>query len=799
MGIFDGIRVERWIAQVMASGRLDTSAGKYAIEKLRGLAKAAVPKLIGMLSVTRREETDLVINLLIELLSVKSLDLYFKGLEEADSNVVAGMVKVLQGAEGIDPNRFLVLFDNANVSKTAILQVLFARRTGLDANRLLRHTYKLQQNDLVMLYRIIKDIADESLIPELINRSEAKDPLMRTEITKTLTKFHSKPVQDTLNRLLHDDNKSVRLAALDGLSHMGADIDVKRLCNMIKDPDLKIQGKAVDALIRLDHPHTIQYLLDPLQDDSEYARRAAVEVLNEIGNVNAVKDLLLAVKDHDWWVRSRAADALGRIGGGKVVEAVIALIKDEDEFIRRTAVEIINATHDSRTYNTLISALEDSDWWVRERAIDGLAALGNKKAVPVLIRLMENEQPNGEVMIIIIRALAKLNSSEAIQPVLEQLENGSEAVKKEALQALGRLTNETHAMMIKDIIRNTLGQESEDIKQIASDVLAKINAQYPTITDLPALHSNTGNPRNTETLETIIMPGTVSRGVASLASETVDPSSLQPNNVLAKRYRFVKQVGKGAFGTVLLMEDLMVNEMIILKFLNPQVASDENIIKRFVYELRFARRITHPNVIRIYDMITFGESSAISMEYFPSNTLSTKLTPGKPMALNRAVSTIREVCAGMASAHEANVVHRDLKPSNILINDRDIVKIVDFGVAAATQQIDARLTRTGLLVGTPTYMAPEQVLGREVDARTDIYSLGVIMYEILTGQPPYRGGDSMAVMYQHVQGKAKPPMELNPRLPHHINALILKTMATEPGQRFQTMNELRDSLNTLMN
>ena len=297
----------------------------------------------------------------------------------------------------------------------------------------------------------------------------------------------------------------------------------------------------------------------------------------------------------------------------------------------------------------------------------------------------------------------------------------------------------------------------------------------------------------------MMMPGTVSRGGAALAAETVDPAQLRPNDVIANRYKFIRQVGRGAFGTVLLMEDLMINEQIILKFLNPNVASDESIIKRFVYELRFARRITHQNVIRIYDMITFGESSAISMEFFPSHTLGAELAGGQPLEIARAVRLVKEVCAGMASAHHANVVHRDLKPGNVLINQQDVLKIVDFGVAAATRQMDTRLTKTGLLIGTPVYMSPEQVLGRKVDARTDLYSLGVIMYEMFAGKPPYSGGDSMSIMYQHVQGQAQPPRDINPQIPPTLNAVIMKTMAADPEKRYQSMDELRDRLASFAN
>ncbi len=796
MGLLGAIKADRLINQVVSSGDLENASSKQSIDKLRGLSRTAIPKLIGLLSTTRREESELVIRLLTQLVSTETLECYFQGLTDADSRVVSGVVRALQKAHKIDPNQFLTLFDNPDVSKSAILQILSAHKSVLNGERLIRYAFKLEQNDLVMLYRIIEDIANEAMLPTLINRIDAKNPVMRAQIAKVLSKFKSDAAQDALHRLLEDGHKLVRLAALESLSQMDANMDVARLCKMIKDPDLKIQSKAIDAIVKLNHPRTVQYLLEPLQDESEYARRGAVEILNEIGNASAIKDLLIAIKDRDWWVRSRAADALGNIGGKKVVEAVIALIKDDDEFVRRSAVEIINATKDNRTYDALIKALEDSDWWVRERAIDGLAALGNQKAVPVLIDLLNKEQANSEIVLILIRALAQLGSKVAIKPILEQLRSGVENVQREALGALQQLTDESHAQtVIKSIVDSTENADPE-IRELANQVIKKINTlRSGTFQKSSAETQNLQKPSaSTGEEDTIVMPGTVSRGAAALATEEVDPTKLQPNDILANRYRYIKQVGRGAFGSVHLVEDLMVNEQLILKFLNAQVASDHSIIKRFVYELRFARKVTHKNVIRIYDLITFGESPAISMEYFPSHTLNAEMQSGQPMHLKRALKIIGDVCSGMKAAHQASVVHRDLKPSNIMIDDTDLVKIVDFGVAAATRQMDTKLTRTGLLIGTPTYMAPEQVLGRDVDARTDIYSLGVIMYELMTGRPPYSGGDSMAIMYQHVQGQAVPPRDVNPKLPHTMSAVVQKAMSIDVNKRYQSMAELKERI-----
>jgi serine/threonine-protein kinase len=279
--------------------------------------------------------------------------------------------------------------------------------------------------------------------------------------------------------------------------------------------------------------------------------------------------------------------------------------------------------------------------------------------------------------------------------------------------------------------------------------------------------------------------------------QLIDPTTLEPNAVIAERYRVIRSVGKGAFGIVVLVEDMVVHEEIILKFLNPYLAANEGVIQRFIHELRYARKITHENVIRIYDFLTLGKSCAISMEYFPSHALAVELVTIGAQAHPRKFDILRDICKGMSVAHQANIVHRDLKPQNILINDDGLVKIVDFGLAAAITHPDSRLTGSGALMGTPTYMAPEQIRGGEIDPRTDIYSLGVIMYEMFTGRPPYIGQDPMSVLYQHIEGKARPPRELNSHVSADLQALIRRAMALDPAQRYPTVEELRADIETL--
>jgi len=278
------------------------------------------------------------------------------------------------------------------------------------------------------------------------------------------------------------------------------------------------------------------------------------------------------------------------------------------------------------------------------------------------------------------------------------------------------------------------------------------------------------------------------------AAARLDIQTLKSGDIIEGRYKYIDRIGRGAFGTVLLMEDTVVDERLILKFLNPNVSNDEEVMKRFVHELRYSRKITHKNVIRIYDFLYIQGNYAISMEYFPSHTLGAEVVNEKPLELKRAVQFGMDICTGMTVAHQVGIVHRDLKPANVLINQQALLKIVDFGVAAAHREGDTQLTKTGYVIGSPKYMAPEQILGKKVDERADIYALGVIMYEMVTGVPPYSRGDHMSVMYQHVQGKARVPQEVNPALPPGLSDLVMKAMAVDKAKRFQSMDELRAAL-----
>ncbi|MBS0397087.1 MAG: protein kinase, partial [Proteobacteria bacterium] len=507
-----------------------------------------------------------------------------------------------------------------------------------------------------------------------------------------------------------------------------------------------------------------------------------------IGNSRSVKYLLEVISDADWWVRTRAADALGKIGGPRVVEAVLQLVKDENQDIRRAAIEILNQTRDERAIGQLIEATRDSDWWVSERAVDALAEIGSTKAVPRLTEMLGSAPAKS--LPTVIRALAKLGDQSHLPQILPLISRTENEIKVEVMAAMGKLASDQNADDIRTQLQGIAQSGDATINQAAQRAMEALDNRFSQ-TQLAANEraEKMQSPGKTLLVDNQDIAAIVAQNEAQPAR--LDIATLKSGDVIEGRYKFIEKIGKGAFGTVLLMEDTVVEERLILKFLNPNVSSDEEMMKRFVHELRYSRKITHRNVIRIYDFLSIRGNYAISMEYFPSHTLGGEIVNEKPVELKRAVKVGIDIATGMAVAHQAGIVHRDLKPANVLINNESLLKIVDFGVAAAQSQGDTQLTKTGYVIGSPKYMAPEQILGKKVDERADIYSLGVILYEMFAGVPPYSRGDHMSVMYQHVQGKAKAPIEINKALPPGLNDLVLRCMALDKAKRPQSMDELR--------
>ncbi|HEV2846156.1 MAG TPA: protein kinase, partial [Thermoanaerobaculia bacterium] len=266
--------------------------------------------------------------------------------------------------------------------------------------------------------------------------------------------------------------------------------------------------------------------------------------------------------------------------------------------------------------------------------------------------------------------------------------------------------------------------------------------------------------------------------------------SLEPGQVLAGRYRITAFLGRGAVGEVYEAQDLELNEPVAVKILRPEIAGDEQVLRRFKREVQLARRVTHPNVCRVFDLVA-GPPVFLTMELLRGETLSDRLERGGPMAPAEALPIAVQISDALEAAHANGVVHRDLKSGNVFLVDSQgspRAMVTDFGLAGSTlaeAPVSATLTATGELVGSPAYMAPEQVRGEESTAATDIYAFGIVLYEMVTGELPFIGKSAFYTALKRLQEPPPSPRRKVPDLPPVWDEVILRCLAQNPANRFQ--------------
>jgi serine/threonine protein kinase len=260
------------------------------------------------------------------------------------------------------------------------------------------------------------------------------------------------------------------------------------------------------------------------------------------------------------------------------------------------------------------------------------------------------------------------------------------------------------------------------------------------------------------------------------------------------RFELVAEIGRGAMGIVYKAKDPMLERTVAIKTINMGMDKDgaEMYEKRFYQEARAAGGLNHTNIVTVYDIGKTENACYMAMEYIEGPELRTLLLPGKPLAVPRALSIAAQVAEGLAYAHERGVVHRDIKPANIMVPESGPVKITDFGIAR--MRSSNVQTQTGMMMGSPKYMSPEQVIGKRADHRSDIFSLGVILYEMLTGAAPFSGESVNAVMYQIVNFVPPAPSAINPAAPAALDMIIGRMLAKALDERFQSAAEIARGL-----
>jgi tetratricopeptide (TPR) repeat protein/TolB-like protein len=285
-----------------------------------------------------------------------------------------------------------------------------------------------------------------------------------------------------------------------------------------------------------------------------------------------------------------------------------------------------------------------------------------------------------------------------------------------------------------------------------------------------------------------------SKDAHPLATETLQTPihELTTGSTFAGRYQIIEELGHGGMGRVYRALDLKLNEEVALKLVKPEIALDKGTLERFHNELKLARRVSHRNIGRMYELLEDRGYHFITMEYVPGQDLRGLIKQTGVLTAGKAVSIAKQVCEGLSEAHRLGIIHRDLKPSNIIIDKEGNARIMDFGIARTIS--GKALTGEGIIIGTPEYMSPEQVEGKETDQRSDIYSLGIILYEMVTGRVPFEGDTPFTVGIKHKTETPKNPRDLNSQISEDLSRLILHCLEKDKGKRYLTADDLKTDL-----
>ncbi len=285
-------------------------------------------------------------------------------------------------------------------------------------------------------------------------------------------------------------------------------------------------------------------------------------------------------------------------------------------------------------------------------------------------------------------------------------------------------------------------------------------------------------------------PSNISAGPTMTMEAPIE--ELTTGSIFAGRYKIVTELGKGGMGKVYRAIDQKIDEEIAIKLIKPEIAADKQTIERFGNEMKMARKIAHRNVCKMYYLGEEKGAHYITMEYVPGEDLKGMIRMSGQLSTGMAIKVAKQVCDGLTEAHRLGVIHRDLKPNNIMIDKEGEARIMDFGIARLLKA--KGITGAGIMIGTPEYMSPEQVEGKEIDQRSDIYSLGIILYEMLTGKVPFEGDTPFTIGMKHKGETPQNPQKLNAQIPDDLNALILKCLQKEKDQRYQSAGEVRSEL-----
>ncbi|MEM7562390.1 MAG: serine/threonine-protein kinase [Pseudomonadota bacterium] len=696
---------------------------------------------------------------------------------------------ILSHSSSVDTKRLFSQLHEPDAPLAEIIEVLRGQKEWLKPEEVINNALRLDSSFSVDLMKLASecgqpvDLSKLSLQPDKIN-----NPILKITLLNYLGSVNEPKVPLLLSRFLKDSNKVVILEALKSLNRITIAFDASILLPLVEATSGVEREQTLNIIKKQANADLVPHLSDYLASKTEELNEFFAGLVVAHSDVKNFEKFLQRLEIEDDWTRQQSIVCVQKLADQKISEVARKLTSHEQDFVRSTAQQLVmNLLGDKDLKKIEEFALSDN-WQVRERAIQSLSKSANRAAIGILKTITE-KYPDDTVLV--LRAVRQLGFGKGLEIAFSALKHEQANVQRAALEAIEVVTGEKHAANVRDTVLWNLSSLTPELKEYAKQLISQITKDF----GLPDIQID----KDMNTFSGAVdVPVVVGNPVVDLQAAHTSPlDKLVAGEVWMERYHILAEIGRGAMGRVILVEDDMVDESLILKFMLPELTIEEDSAERFKREVKYARKISHRNVIRVHDILLKDGLCAISMEYFESQGLESVLSERKIFDNRDGLKVLFQISSGMAAAHEQGVIHRDLKPSNVLINDAGQVKIVDFGIASAGASSESTLTQQGAIIGSPAYLAPERADGNDSDERCDIYSLGVLAYYMFSGRLPY-SGRPLQVLEQHRKGNAEPVKKINPAVTNDISALIVRMMAVDPKARPQSMIEVRDMVKELL-
>lgn len=789
MAVFGSLLFKRTLKQFLDCDDLESAKGVALIEKLRNSAKDSLQHLIQVIPETSGLHQAMLTEICLENVDSGGEELFLKSLDNDATDVRTTAASILSQTDQISPSKLFKKLHESDVSQAEIIDILSFQREVLKPEQIIINALKLDKTHAVQLIKLAQDSKQPLDLEVLrIEPGAIGSPSVKITLLRYFAQVDQSEIAPVIVKFLNDENKTIVIEALKTLKNLPAKFDASVLLPFVESMS-EVEREMALEILQLQADSELAPRLAPWTcGKSDEIREIFVKLFIKHVTPAGLETFLRLLDQQEWWGKEQALKCLQKFGNDKLYATAEGLTDHDNEFIREQAQTFAAQSSDPADLKQLWGNALHENWQVRESAIEAIGKSAQRESIGILKKVIETHVESAPA---VLRAVGELGFSKGLEIAFACLRMQEALVQREALETIGKLATKRHAKTIRDKLMQKVPKLQATVRDTAGEVVNRLTVEF----ELPALNVDQEAYFDTRLLkfDTQMVNQASADGAAPMVPQYQNIEEFKHGDLWLERYHIDKEIGRGAMGRVMLAEDEMVGESLILKFMHPELTAEEASRERFLREVKYSRKVSHPNVIRIHDMLSKDNLSAISMEYFESRGIDEYLREQKYFSNKQGLDILLQVANGMAAAHNQDVIHRDLKPSNILMNDDGLVKVVDFGIASASSDTESTLTQAGSIIGTPAYLSPERAKGQEADHRSDIYALGIIAYGMFTGQLPYTG-EPMSLLFQHLEGKAVPIHEIRKEIGPRVSLLVRRMMAVELEDRLQTMEDVAEAI-----